>query len=625
MKKLPLFISLLLLLTCAKEDSQAPNTPPSQITRQYTLSVSAGDGGSVSTAGGTFASGTQVSLTATPNSGYSFSGWSNGSTANPLTVTLNSNTSITANFQVIVNSYTLTVSAGEGGSVSTEGGEYEEGTEVTITATPDEEYEFTGWSDGEISISRVVTISSDITISASFQILPFMSRSPSYPGINNTTDFIKMNYYYPGNNVIPGLDENNLFTYNGSLFKTTLNHSTYLDFDNNGYLDLFSVLTSVADPDHPQFNNNIPFGGDCSNIIRIVKNIFTQNSEEYIYDSPYGWPAKPYVNDFNGDGIDDIIMGGTNAHICASYSGDVYGEHLPTHVYFINTDGSFERRDVTPATSFYDLTTGDIDNDGDVDIVYLGAYLYYPSPNNQEGKPWVYLNDGLGNFTQANSNDHFIGLEDILSSVESGRIHNNIINLFDLNNDNILDLVLGSDPFWQSVDTENEKQEDYPFWVQAFNEYVYGARVYWGQGQGIYNMSDYSDINNDWINDLNFNREKLMYMGMSFVDINNDNYYDIAFSGSANYKGDYVQIVVNNGDQTFSDITTEIFDDYWNYKGDESTPNIKVLMVYDKDNDGDFDLIPSGSERTFNAFQRAWDEVFYYRNDVGLFKKIIID
>ena len=51
-----------------------------------------------------------------------------------LLVTLNSNTSITANFQVIVNSYTLTVvSAGEGGSVSTGGGEYEEGTEVTVT------------------------------------------------------------------------------------------------------------------------------------------------------------------------------------------------------------------------------------------------------------------------------------------------------------------------------------------------------------------------------------------------------------------------------------------------------------------------------------------------------------
>ena len=91
MKKLPIYISLLFILTCAKEDSQAPNTPPTQIVNQYTLTASAGEGGSV-TGGGTFASGTQVSLTATPSSGYSFSGWSNGSTTNPLTVTLNSNT-----------------------------------------------------------------------------------------------------------------------------------------------------------------------------------------------------------------------------------------------------------------------------------------------------------------------------------------------------------------------------------------------------------------------------------------------------------------------------------------------------------------------------------------------------
>ena len=143
MKKLPIYLSLLFVLTCAKEDSQSPNTPPTQIVNQYTLTASAGDGGSV-TGGGTYASGTQVSLTATPTSGYSFTGWSTGSTANPLTVTLNTNTTITANFEVLVNSYTLTVTAGEGGSVSTEGGEYEEGTEVTVTATSEEGYEFIG-------------------------------------------------------------------------------------------------------------------------------------------------------------------------------------------------------------------------------------------------------------------------------------------------------------------------------------------------------------------------------------------------------------------------------------------------------------------------------------------------
>ena len=169
MKKLPIYLSLLFILTCAKEDSQAPNTPPTQIVNQYTLTASAGDGGSV-TGGGTYASGTQVSLTATPTSGYSFTGWSNGSTTNPLTVTLNTNTTITANFQVIVNNYTLTVSAGEGGSVSTEGGEYEEGTEVTVRATPDEGYKFVSWSDGSTTNPLTYTLNSNTSISANFQI-----------------------------------------------------------------------------------------------------------------------------------------------------------------------------------------------------------------------------------------------------------------------------------------------------------------------------------------------------------------------------------------------------------------------------------------------------------------------
>ena len=113
MKKLFLFLSLLLLLTCAKEDSQAPNTPPTNTTNptttptvtQYTLTVTAGEGGSVSTAGGTYNDGTSISITATPSQGYNFSSWSNGSTANPLNVTLNSNTSVTANFELLLNGF----------------------------------------------------------------------------------------------------------------------------------------------------------------------------------------------------------------------------------------------------------------------------------------------------------------------------------------------------------------------------------------------------------------------------------------------------------------------------------------------------------------------------------------
>jgi len=200
MKKLSIYISLLFVLTCAKEDSQAPNTVPSQIIKQYTLTASAVDGGSV-TGGGTFASGTQVSLTATPTSGYSFSGWSNGSTANPLTVTLNSNTTITASFQVIINSYTLTVSSGEGGSVSTEGGEYQEGTEVTITATPEEGYGFIGWNGSDSSSSTIsVTLAANTTIEAIFRLFPqfTLPETPSKMFTKGVGDTLSIGFSHAG-------------------------------------------------------------------------------------------------------------------------------------------------------------------------------------------------------------------------------------------------------------------------------------------------------------------------------------------------------------------------------------------------------------------------------------------
>ena len=47
--------------------------------------------------------------------------------------------------------YTLTVTASEGGTVSTEGGTYEEGTEVTITANANEGYSFIRWEGSDLT------------------------------------------------------------------------------------------------------------------------------------------------------------------------------------------------------------------------------------------------------------------------------------------------------------------------------------------------------------------------------------------------------------------------------------------------------------------------------------------
>lgn len=67
---------------------------------KYTVSVSSANSsmGTVS-GGGTYEEGATATVTATPKSGYKFTKWSNGSTANPYTFTVTSDVSLTAYFE----------------------------------------------------------------------------------------------------------------------------------------------------------------------------------------------------------------------------------------------------------------------------------------------------------------------------------------------------------------------------------------------------------------------------------------------------------------------------------------------------------------------------------------------
>ena len=109
MKNLYNFIILLLILGCSKEKDSTPSPPtsvqetPEPSVIKYTLTVTAGEGGSVSSGGGDYDEGSSVSITATPADGYEFSGWEGtNETSSNITITLNSDISITANFQEII-------------------------------------------------------------------------------------------------------------------------------------------------------------------------------------------------------------------------------------------------------------------------------------------------------------------------------------------------------------------------------------------------------------------------------------------------------------------------------------------------------------------------------------------
>ncbi len=74
--------------------------------------------------------------------------------------------------------YLLTVNTGANGSVSSTGGTYDDGTSISITASPDVGYSFVNWTDSsgnEIGTDLTYTfnISSDTTITANFEIAYF--------------------------------------------------------------------------------------------------------------------------------------------------------------------------------------------------------------------------------------------------------------------------------------------------------------------------------------------------------------------------------------------------------------------------------------------------------------------
>ena len=110
-----------------------------------------------------YALGTEVSITASPETGHGFTGWSGDAsgTNNPLTITLDEDKSVTANF--IRQYYILTVSSSDGGSTNPSPGQYNHDPDsvTSITAIPETGYEFSEWSGSVSGTDNPVSINMD--------------------------------------------------------------------------------------------------------------------------------------------------------------------------------------------------------------------------------------------------------------------------------------------------------------------------------------------------------------------------------------------------------------------------------------------------------------------------------
>ena len=163
----------------------------------YTLSVNTAGNGNVTPQGGSYSENSVVQLTADPDSGWIFSGWSGDLNAptNPATITMDSHKSVTANFTQIPPQYTLTVQTEGQGSVSPSSGIYESGTGVTLTATAAQGWEFSGWNGdlGGSSNPQSIVMDTDKYVLAKFeQLLPTITVFSATPDEVGTGDGVTL-------------------------------------------------------------------------------------------------------------------------------------------------------------------------------------------------------------------------------------------------------------------------------------------------------------------------------------------------------------------------------------------------------------------------------------------------
>lgn len=297
--------------------------------------------------------------------------------------------------------YTLTVSAGEGGMVSTQGGTYDKGTEVTITASPDKGYVFSGWSDGSTNNSISIEVNQNTNLTASF--------IPDYQVVtigDNSLRIDKTN--------IPDGDNFKLIT---QVVSSTGNVRLYfenvIDFYNNPVesqtklIKWSGVNDSLKNPILVEPNNQI--------IKPIVGNLYNYLDEEYDIPFIYSWSKQMNIThnkpmgwegnflDYEGDGTPDLFAlrnndDGTKDFVVVGYNPTSRNYSLKKEINLIESLNFDPIDSLNTGTSI----VGDFNNDNTLDFFGNAHGEWGTDFNNQSyfsGPMFVSISDGMGNYS----------------------------------------------------------------------------------------------------------------------------------------------------------------------------------------------------------------------------------
>ena len=217
MRKLLSLLSIFaIVLSCSSDEISTPSIPTPAPIVKYTITLSAGEGGTVSTTGGEYEAGQTVSVTAIPQGEYVFTSWSDGNTNATRTITIGLNSTLTANFEK--RKYPLTLNIEGEGEVLEEivnagrTTDYDSGTTVKLTSIPAEGWVFKGWDvdiNGDVNPQQILVTEPKtvlaIFIKDSSSFIPIMYLNTGGIEINSKEDYVLGTLSISGGEEFPDL------------------------------------------------------------------------------------------------------------------------------------------------------------------------------------------------------------------------------------------------------------------------------------------------------------------------------------------------------------------------------------------------------------------------------------
>lgn len=362
--------------------------------------------------------------------------------------------------------------------------------------------------------------------------------------------------------------------------KTEVSHinsqTSYYQTLDKSYFGNFDFLKSVTLESGEQFNlgaawSILDFDNDGDDDFIISSNNFQieKRANIYIFKNENGrlslwkklpglfWGRKGILGDYDKNGYVDFLVashGFENPSI-NYYPGDEIGI-----VYFFKDSVNISYIDGSKEFN-HTAASGDIDNDGDIDIVTADS---------------KYTNNGNNTFNKTKS--VFASNIDLSTKINAGYYHN---ELYDLNNDGNLDLLMGcSEIFGDST---------YDSSPRRFNG---RNRIYWGDGTGNYYYSNSTQLQ------MTYPETKDTFAivdDFNFYDFNKDGYEDIIiFRSCWKGVGYYIQFLENNKDKTFKEVSKERMQ-FYKYNLPYAKPNEYQWLVWirlvDLNKDNKLDII----------------------------------